>query len=287
MSLFSTYWTDLLREALPWAGGFFIALSFMGSEYFLVAVIAVGYWVVDKRLSKRAAFLLLIAAISNYWLKILIRNPRPPPSNWLPGVSASNYSLPSGHAQSSTVIWGWVGIRRREALIRIVLIMLILLVGVSRVYLGVHWLGDVVFGWLVGALILGLVQRYEDRVFSVLDSEWFDIGIAAFGFLSMVAREMLSPMEVGDNFGALGGLMIGVGVGFMLEKRYLGFEVIDAPIWRRLLRAGVGLCMVFLVMAGFSGFFPSEIFWLRGIRYALVAVTALFVWPYLFTRLKI
>jgi len=155
MSLFTTFWTELMRSLLPRAAILFKAASFCGSEYFLVAVIAIGYWGYDRRLSKQTAILLLITAVSNYWLKITIKNPRPPSTLWLPGVTAKNYSLPSGHAQSSTVIWGWVGLKTLKKWVSGFLACLILVIGLSRVYLGVHWLGDVLFGWGIGADLAG------------------------------------------------------------------------------------------------------------------------------------
>ena len=287
MSLFTPYWTEFLRDTLPWATTFFKTVSFTGSEYFFVAIIAIGYWAYDRRLSRQVAILLLVTAVSNYWLKIIIRNPRPPSSLWLPGVTAKNYSLPSGHTQSSTVIWGWIGVKTRRKQVQIILAGLVFLVGLSRVYLGVHWLGDVLAGWIVGAFMVGVFKRFEERVFTVVDSERFDIGVAVFGALSMVGVEYLSPFGVGTNFGSLGGLMIGVGIGFLLERRYIQYERDEASLWRLFLRVVLGLGLVILVMVGLSGLLPTGVYWLRSFRYALVAVTALFIWPFLFTRLKL
>jgi membrane-associated phospholipid phosphatase len=284
MSLFSVYWTTLLREMLPWAATLFILASFTGSEFFFLAVIAVGYWAVDKQLSKQVAILLLFSSVSNYWLKSIIRNPRPPQSNWLPGVSASNYSLPSGHSQSSTVFWGWVGVSVTKKYVQVSLFALIILVGVSRVYLGVHWLGDVLSGWLIGAFILSIVIRFKESFFSMVDSTKLYFFLVVAG-LSMFVIESIST-GFNDNLGSLGGLMIGAGSGFLLEKKYVDFNVSDVSLSVRLLRAGVGLVVLSLVIVGLATWFPITTFWLMGIRYALIVVTALFIWPYLFTRLK-
>ena len=128
MSLFNTYWTELLRNTLPWASPIFKTASFLGSEYFLVAIIAVGYWTINKQRSKQVALLLLISSATNCLLKGIIKYPRPPNSNWLQGTTASNYGLPSGHTQNSTTIWGWLGIKTKDNWIRLVYLMVILLV---------------------------------------------------------------------------------------------------------------------------------------------------------------
>jgi hypothetical protein len=59
MSLFDVFWTEALRGAMSWAAPFFSAVTQFGSANFYVAMIAIGYWAIDKRASRRAALLLL------------------------------------------------------------------------------------------------------------------------------------------------------------------------------------------------------------------------------------
>jgi len=59
---------------MPWAELFFSVITELGSDYFYVALIAVGFWVVDKRASTLTAFVLVISVVSNYWLKITFKN---------------------------------------------------------------------------------------------------------------------------------------------------------------------------------------------------------------------
>jgi membrane-associated phospholipid phosphatase len=291
-SLFSTYWTEILRKLLPWAVIISRILSFFGSEYFFVAIIAIGYWAVDKNSSKKAALLLLFSSITNYWLKITIRNPRPLPSNWLPGITASNYSLPSGHAQNSTTFWGWFGMKTEAKWKKVLYIGIIFLVGLSRIYMGVHWLVDVIVGWITGFVLLFLIRKLgNNKRYSLVDSESFNTGLVLFGLVATILTEAFSSLRLTGleaNFGAIGGLMIGMGIGFTLEKRYIDFEICpDHSLWKLLLRVGFGLFLVFLVMIGLSSILPSEVYWLSSIRYALVALMALFVWPYVFTKFNI
>ncbi|MDN5750145.1 MAG: phosphatase PAP2 family protein, partial [Pseudonocardia sp.] len=94
-------------------------------------------------------------------LKILIDRPRPPAAVQV--IAENNESLPSGHATMATVVVGslvvlaWAG---RGALGRVLTATGALLwigaVGLTRVYLGVHWFSDVVAGWLVGAAWLAV-----------------------------------------------------------------------------------------------------------------------------------
>ena len=294
MSLFEVFWTEALRGAMPWAAPLFSAVTQLGSANFYVAVIAIGYWTMDKRAFRRAALLLLVSSYTNYWLKVSLRNPRPPSSNWLPGTEATNYSLPSGHAQTSMTIWGWLSLKTGKAWVWGLSLALILVIGLSRVYIGVHWLGDVMVGWVIGAAVLFAASRLEEWASSVtsrLGADTLYLGLIVLGLVSMVLTESMFPVNLagmGDNFGRNGGFMIGLGVGLMLERRYVNFEVPESGDRKRgVLRVVLGLALVIIVLFGLSPVLPSEVYWLLAVRYALSVITAIFVWPYLFTRINL
>ena len=82
-------------------------------------------------------------------------------------VGATGYSFPSGHAIVSLVLFGLIALavgetrlgRRHKTFIFSIAAIAIVLVGVSRVYLGVHFLSDVLGGWIFGFIILVLIHR--------------------------------------------------------------------------------------------------------------------------------
>ena len=94
-------------------------------------------------------------------LKAAIHRPRPPDAElFLVGTS---WSFPSGHALGSLVGYGmlsyvlvvwWVHTRRAQAAIVAGAALIVLLVGMSRLYLGVHYFSDVMAGWAAGTLWL-------------------------------------------------------------------------------------------------------------------------------------
>jgi len=294
MPLFDPYWIQALRGLLPWATPLFTAISALGNDYFYVALIATGYWTMDKQSSARSALLLLASSVTNYWLKITLRNPRPHPTYWLLGTTATNYSLPSGHAQSSATIYGWLGIKNQDARKRALLVLLILLIGLSRIYIGVHWPGDILLGWAVGAAILTLAWKMEEPAASTLSKynpDTLYLGLAAFGFAALILTEFFSPVNIPgleDNFGANGGLIIGLGAGLALERKYVNFTTPEPGDKRRvILRVILGLSLVLLTMLVLSPILPTDIYWLRATRYALTAIVVLFLWPLIFMKLNI
>jgi len=293
MFLFDTFWTEAFRLLMPWAELFFRVITELGSDYFYVALIAVGFWAADKRASILTAFVLIISVVSNYWLKVTFKNPRPPSTNWLLGTDASNYSLPSGHAQNSTTLWGWLGIKIKTWWMSVLSTVLIVLIGLSRIYIGVHWLGDVLLGWAVGLLLLIALWRLEEPARSILSKynpNILYLGLVVFGLVAMILTELLSPVKIEgleDNFGANGGLIIGLGIGLALESRYVNFETTPKyeKKWQAALRVVIGLILVSVIMYGLSPILPTDVYWLRATRYALGAIVVAFVWPFIFKKL--
>ncbi len=89
-------------------------------------------------------------------LKLFFAKPRP--QLWHQLIVETSSSFPSGHALGSMVVYGFLAyllateFPRSARLIYTVMTGLILLIGLSRLYLGVHWLTDVIAGYLVGFL---------------------------------------------------------------------------------------------------------------------------------------
>jgi len=98
--------------------------------------------------------------VLNFLLKAVFARPRPTFSD--PLATALYYSFPSGHAMMSLIAYGLLGYflfnalpeRWQRVVVSAGLIVLILLIGFSRIYLGVHYLSDVLAGFAVGGLWL-------------------------------------------------------------------------------------------------------------------------------------
>lgn len=138
----------------------FRAVTVLGTVGVVVFVVAGCAALLASRRRPDLALALVVSAAGTWLtvnaLKLSIRRPRPPEVVRL--VHASGWSFPSGHAGQATATWlalgivvGLVATRRWQKATSIAVgAVLALLVGVSRVYLGVHWMTDVLVGWLVG-----------------------------------------------------------------------------------------------------------------------------------------
>lgn len=283
--------TDVLRDALPGLGDIFLIITEFGSELVFIGVLLTLYWAVNKKEAILATYLLAFAFITNYWLKVIIAHERPPASNWYPGADAPNYSTPSGHSQLSASLYGWFTIKVRKWWMALVAVVLTGLVGISRIYLGVHFLGDVLLGWGVGIITVIAFVYLENPIrafFSRYKQEYLLMALAIIGFL-MTFIAFLLPQPPNDNFGAVGGFTIGLALGLILENRFVGFsvEVPEGGKVKLVLRVIIGFILVFGVMLGLAPILPTEEIWLRAIRYILIALIGVFVWPAIFKRINL
>jgi membrane-associated phospholipid phosphatase len=277
--------TTFLRDLLPWAGAFFSIVTEMGGELFLISVLLIGFWAYRKRESMIITLILIVTILTNYWLKYVIGNPRPPASYWFGDVEATNYSTPSGHAQNAGTLYSWLAGKVKNWWMILASLTLMFLIGISRVYLGVHFLGDILLGWAIG-IVIGLVAFYFEPQISDFASriktEYWYLLLFIIGIVLLVLGSVL-PYPPGDNFGAYGGLTMGAAAAFPLEKKYVDFDlVVGRP--RLVARVVIGLVLVIGLMLGLSPFLPTSEIWLRAIRYFTVAFVGIFLWPLIFRK---
>ncbi len=119
----------------------------------------------NKRISKAFIVNLICVFLLNYILKLIFLRDRPLNINL---IVETGYSFPSGHAMTSLGIYGFIIylliVSNRNKTTKIVgasfLILLIILIGISRIYLGVHYATDVLAGFIISASYLLLFIRF-------------------------------------------------------------------------------------------------------------------------------
>ncbi|MBN1402679.1 MAG: phosphatase PAP2 family protein [Anaerolineae bacterium] len=161
----------LTRAAGDWLVAPMRALSALGQAEFYLILIPWLYWCLSVRLGQRVGTILLLSVSLNEFLKVACHQPRP---YWVePGLVAyvgeANFGLPSGHAQHAVSIWGLLAVgphlaERHKRWFPLACMLLIALIGLSRMYLGVHFPTDVAAGWLLGGVLLWAFLRWEPSV---------------------------------------------------------------------------------------------------------------------------
>ena len=305
-------------EIITWLQGFSPALdplmklvTFMGQFEFYMIFIPLVYFVIDRSLGLRILYLLVIGDAVGSYAKQLLRQPRP---YWLGEVEGlageTSYGMASTHASNSIALWGYIAYYVKKGWMTALSILIILLIGLSRLYLGVHYLHDVISGWLLGLLVLFVFIKSEDRVAAWWRSKsnGAQVGLgSAASLLIIVLGVLVTTLVSGTsdppewsaystearsitNYFTLGGVLFGAISGAVLMFEYAPFQVRDAW-WKRILRYLVGLAGVLVLYLGLDVLFagiaaddsiPGYI--LRYIRYGSLSFWAVFLAPWLFIK---
>ncbi|PWT87245.1 MAG: hypothetical protein C5B55_15115 [Blastocatellia bacterium] len=160
------------RLASPYLTTLMKSVSFCGSAQFLFVATTIGVFVLIWLGWKREAILFPItmigSSILNTTLKLTFHRARPVPFFDL--IAPKSYSFPSGHALASFCFYGAIAAivstrianRRLRLIIWLIAVVIVLLIGLSRIYLGVHYTTDVLAGYsaaLIWVLVVNFVER--------------------------------------------------------------------------------------------------------------------------------
>lgn len=275
-----------LQQFSPALDPFFKALTFLGDEAFFLISLPCIYWCLNKEIGARLSVLFLSSAYINTVVKIIAGLPRPFEYSPViqPLVTATGGGFPSGHTQGAVVFWGYLAFCYPNTFFRGLAAFLILGIPLSRVYLGVHFPVDLVGGYLIGAVLLYGFIKGEAHF-----ARWK----AAVGFTGLLAVGFCLPallaLPFSDEKTAVAAMaaLAGLGVGFILEERYLGFEIARTYGGKGAVFSA-GMAVFALIYIGlkevFAGLEPAALF--RYIRYGLVGLWGGVGAPWLFLNLK-
>ena len=267
----------------------FRAITCLGEELFFLLLLPFIFWCVDAGAGARLACVFLISPYVNGVLKDVIAHPRPfelDPSVRLRHHGTEGYGLPSGHAQNAVVLWGILAALGRKTWLWIVAVVLSVLIGFSRIFLGVHFPTDVLAGWLVGVVLLALYVILGPRVEAWLKR----VGLGWQLGLAVVVPLGLFLLYPTAGTTPPAAVLMGMGVGVALSGRYAPFDT-SGRLWQCALRFLVGAAGLAILYVGLKLILPAEgeplYVVLRFVRYAIVGLWAGLGAPWLFLRLRL
>ncbi len=293
---FEIAFMEWLQSVLPsWSVPVVSAFSFFGEEYFMVAVLGILYWGIDKKLGRRLGFNMLVSLTWCPMIKGAVQRLRPyfvegtdvkllravDPDADIYDVAAQGYSFPSGHSANSVTVFGTVAREWKKPVFTVLAFVVPFLVGFSRVAVGAHFPTDVLAGWAIGLLIIFFVPWLE----KICKSRWLFYAIllaSAFpGFFFCTSHDFFNGY----------GMLIGFIAGYEFERKFVNFENTRNVI-RIILRVLVGGALYFglniLLKMPFSKEFLNSgtigALLVRTARYAVIIFAVSGVYP-LFFRL--
>lgn len=322
----SRYGTEVLVNLFfqslgTWSYGIMKAISFLGQEEFFLILMPFLYWCVDTSIGLRIGIMLLVSNGINGFFKILLAGPRPYWFNSeVVGVTGeSSFGVPSGHAQIAASVWGYMAALFRKKWFTILAIIVIFLIGLSRLFLGVHFLRDVLVGWLIGGILVFIFVKLEpafvrfanklsysrkigyifagSAVFLVvllipywlrenylLPQDWMTNALADIPDITP------QPLAMDGVFTVVGTLM-GMLLGFTwLSHKFGGMSTSGKPVIV-LGRYLLGLVGVVILWFGLGQIFPRNedliSYALRLVRYTLIGLWVSGLAPWIFMELKL
>lgn len=291
----------LEKIRLPGLNELMLAITTLGEETAFLVIGLIVFWCVDKRKGYYIMSVGFLGTMVNQVLKLTFRIPRP----WIldPNFTileqareaATGYSFPSGHTQTAVGTFGSIAAFSQREGMRAVCITLAILVGFSRMYVGVHTPADVLVGALCALiLIFALKKPMLQGGVATLKGIFILMIAVALGFFAYVhlwsfpADMDVHNLESGlKNAYTMLGCTVGMAIVYVADNKKLHFPV-EATWLVQLIKVIVGLLLVLAVKECLRA--PLElllpVYPARAVRYFLIVLTAGVLWPSTFRYLS-
>lgn len=284
------------RIATPFLDTLANGASFFGEETIVIAIVLLVFWNISKQKGFALYVNVLTSVLTMGILKAVVRAPRPfAVLDEIAGKrmeTATGYSFPSGHTTTAASFYTSLALLIGKRAFSIIAAVLIVLVGTSRIYLGVHWPNDVFGGLLIGVSISLLLYHrtlglFEDRARLIrLTVRSGLVGIISSLILALLLnRDLVDPVAFTDLMKTLA--LAGAGLlGFGLEEKIVRYGV-EASLTKKMLRYLLGMGVVIAIIAS-KGLFPPSVYAIGSfVRYTLVGIWATLLFPLIGRSLRL
>ena len=261
----------------PFFDFLFQLITICGEQIVLIVIISIIYWALDKKFGEYIAYSVLTSVLLNNAVKDIFKMKRPIGEEGIRTLrekTATGYSFPSGHTQSSASFYGAMAIYLKKKAMYIIATIMIILIGFSRLYLGVHYPKDVIVGGILGVLTslicYKLYNRFENKMLLYVIT--FIVFIPALTFAH--SADFIKGM----------GTYLGFVIGMYIEKKYVNFSI-EGSTTVKVIRVLLGILILLVLQVGLKAIFPSETIF-SFIRYALISFVGIGIYPMIFKKFK-
>lgn len=286
------YFMESIR--LPGLNEIMLLITKLGEETAFLVAALILFWCVDKNKGYFVMAVGFFGTILTQVMKLICRIPRP----WVQDPyftvvgdakeAAGGYSFPSGHSQSAVGTFGAMAYGTKKKAVMWVCIAVCVLVPLSRTYLGVHFLSDILVGsgvslgliWLLGYMREGK-HIFKTLIVLAAASVAFVLYVELHPFPADFDAHNLASGH--KNAYTLLGAILGILAVYWIDEKWVHFPV-KAIWWAQILKVMGGLGLVLAVKSGLKtplnalfGEFPG-----RAVRYFLIVMVAGALWPLTF-----
>lgn len=280
----------------------FEGITFFGEQYVYIVIVLLVYFAIDKRKAENIVYAIFASALVNGFVKLLVARPRP----FSPDVSnpvtparpetATGYSFPSGHTQNSAVTYSSVALQFRKRWLFIAVPILVVAIGFSRLWLGVHYPTDVIAGLILGVGVAFFAYWITNKFCTTFKSKMMLYGISALiflpiviyfyikykiGFAGLADEEVYVYYKLNRDIIISYGLLLGAFIAFIIEHKFVDFKdtpVLKTKILRFVFSLVFALGTYFLLNVIFKAISETCVE-LDFLRYMLVPVVGIGVYP--------
>ncbi|AUD25696.1 MULTISPECIES: phosphatase PAP2 family protein [Bacillus] len=256
---------------------FFKLVSSLANETLYLVIISFLYWCVSKRKAFHMIVMLCFSGYIGIMVKEFMKIPRPYTYDGIEALyekSAAGYSFPSTHVQLSTTFWGSFMILCKKRIVWIIGIIFIILVAISRLYLRVHWLSDIIGAVLFSVIVVYLYTKVtmglSDRKFILLQRIILAVSLIMYVMTSQV-----------DNLKLLG-VLTGSTIGIMLENHFINMNESN-DFKMQVVKTVLGLSIMLIMQFILKKVIPDMYY----LRYAVTGITITFLCPFMFHMLRL
>ncbi len=285
----------------------FEIITFTGEALFFIILISIFYVAYDKRFAKNMAFSLLFSVYLNQFIKDIIQDPRPP-TNADPdteyGLRETGYGFPSGHAQNAVATWGYISYefkdKSKPPIVPVILSILIILIAISRIILGMHDLQDIIGGLLIGMGFLisfiylepfisekvnALNLTSKIIITTVVSLSLFIIGTLLFPTSGLQLVNNPPYYSDASAYGQVGGVILGLGVGYLLENEYINYEPTELNNKQKVVNLIITIVILIVTYLALGLLISGNVV-LRFIRYTLISFILAFFVPLILIKIN-
>lgn len=294
----------LEKIRLPFFDKFFSLITNIGGETVFMVLAITVFWCFSKKYGYYILSVGFFGTVINQFLKLAFRIPRP----WVKDpdftivesarADATGYSFPSGHTQNSVGTFGSIAYVTDKKWLRYVSIALIVLVPFSRMYLGVHTPLDVCVSFVIAALLVFAVRPLIEKgdknpkLMYMIFCAMFVLSAALVMYTELFpfpADTDVENLASGiKNAYTLLGVTAGILIAFPIEKKCINFDV-SGKWYVQIIKTVVGLLLLLgirtVLKAPLNFIFGGHAV-LNSVRYAVMIIFAVDVWPLTFNLIK-